>query len=154
MHFSKVSSGNIYGEENATCGGPQETRLTGHKGSRPLTGHFATPNTLGKKSPMLGCTDGSQVVPQLLPRYIYTHKMVGANPKSENWKWTEHERTQKHIAPTAHWQSFLYWLFGKMMTPCYLMASLCRETIKRRWWIWINRRLFRLVQQDCWGCTQ
>lgn len=63
--------------------------------------------------------------------------------------------TQKHnIPPTALWKSFPHMLFGKMMTPCYAMAGLCKETIKRREWIWIKRRVLRPIQQDCPSCTQ
>lgn len=84
-----------------------------------------------KKSPMLGCTNGCQVVPQLLPRCFCTYKIMCANSKSENWSDRALEQPKNHNAPPrAPWKSFLHMLFGKMMIPCCVMAGLCRETIK------------------------
>lgn len=156
LPFSKPSSGNICGEDTdirtgqATGVGCRRWDWLAMGAAGPSQDILLACYTKYPwKSPMLGCTDGCQVVPRLLPRYL------GTNPKSENWKWQSMRATQKHNAPpTAPWKSFSHMLFGKMMIPCYVMAGLGREAIKRRGWFWIKRKLFRLIQQVCPSCTQ
>lgn len=86
----------------------QEIGLTGHRAAGLSQDILPACHTKYPwKSPMLGCSDSCHIVPQLLPRYFCTYKMMGANLKSENWKWQSIRATEKHSAPpTAPWQSF------------------------------------------------
>lgn len=130
LPFSKPSSCNISGEEDWTghWGGLQEIGLTGHSSSRPFTGHFASlPHKipLQKAAPCLAA-EGCQVVPQLLPRYFCTHKMMGANPKPEKWKWQSNLKAQCPSNSTLKVFSTLFlvkWWHHAMWRPVYVVKQ-------------------------------